>query len=58
MSDQPIPTTNKKETTMIVEPSVTLLAHTTIDPDVIGELMEIQPESTDALFSAHAEVFP
>ena len=33
---------------MIVEPSVTLLAHTTIDPDVIGELMEIQPESTDA----------
>lgn len=33
---------------MIVEPSVKLLAHTTIDPDVIGELMEIQPESTDA----------
>ena len=33
---------------MIVEPSVTLLAHTTIDPDVIGELMEIQPQSTDA----------
>ena len=33
---------------MIVDPSVKLLAHTVIDPDVIGELMEIQPESTDA----------
>lgn len=33
---------------MIVEPSVTLLAHTTIDTDAISELMEIQPESTDA----------
>lgn len=33
---------------MIVKPSVRLLAHTTIDPDVIGELMEIQPLSTDA----------
>ena len=33
---------------MIVEPSVTLLAHTVIDADVIAELMEIQPESTDA----------
>ena len=33
---------------MIVEPQVKLLAHTVIDPDVIGELMEIQPESTDA----------
>lgn len=33
---------------MIVEPSVTLLAHTTIDTDAISELMEIQPASTDA----------
>lgn len=33
---------------MIVEPSVKLLAHTVIDPDAISELMEIQPESTDA----------
>ena len=33
---------------MIVEPSVTLLAHTVIDADVIAELMDIQPESTDA----------
>lgn len=33
---------------MIVEPSVKLLAHTTIDTDAISELMEIQPESTDA----------
>ena len=33
---------------MIVEPQVKLLAHTVIDPDVIGELMEIQPASTDA----------
>ena len=33
---------------MIVEPQVKLLAHTTIDPDAISELMEIQPESTDA----------
>ena len=33
---------------MIVEPQVRLLAHTTIDPDAISELMEIQPESTDA----------
>ena len=38
----------KEETTMIVEPSVTLLAHTTIDADAISELMEIQPASTDA----------
>src|SRR5699024_2447156 len=33
---------------MIVEPQVTLLAHTMIDADAISELMEIQPESTDA----------
>ena len=33
---------------MIVEPSVKLLAHTTIDADAISELMEIQPASTDA----------
>ena len=33
---------------MIVEPQVRLLAHTTIDADAISELMEIQPESTDA----------
>lgn len=33
---------------MIVEPEVKLLAHTTIDADVISELMEIQPQSTDA----------
>ena len=33
---------------MIVEPSVTLLAHTVIDADVIAELMDIQPQSTDA----------
>ena len=33
---------------MIVEPSVKLLAHTTIDTDAISELMEIQPQSTDA----------
>ena len=38
----------EKETTMIVEPSVKLLAHTTIDTDAISELMEIQPQSTDA----------
>ena len=33
---------------MIVEPNVTLLAHTVINDDVIAELMDIQPESTDA----------
>ena len=33
---------------MIVEPQVKLIAHTMIDPDAISELMEIQPESTDA----------
>ena len=33
---------------MIVEPQVKLLAHTVIDADVIGGLMDIQPESTDA----------
>ena len=33
---------------MIVEPQVKLLAHTTIDTDAISELMEIQPQSTDA----------
>ena len=33
---------------MIVEPQVKLLAHTTIDADAISELMEIQPQSTDA----------
>ena len=33
---------------MIVEPSVKLLAHTVIDDDVIAELMDIQPQSTDA----------
>ena len=48
MSDTSTPTNNKKETTMIVEPSVKLLAHTTIDTDAISELMEIQPASTDA----------
>ena len=38
----------EKEATMIVEPSVKLLAHTTIDTGAISELMEIQPQSTDA----------
>ena len=33
---------------MIVEPQVKLLAHTVIDADVIAELMDIQPQSTDA----------
>ena len=33
---------------MIVEPSVTLLAHTVINDDEIAELMDIQPQSTDA----------
>ena len=33
---------------MIVEPSVKLLAHTVINDDVIAELMDIQPQSTDA----------
>ena len=33
---------------MIVEPNVKLLAHTVIDADAIAELMDIQPESTDA----------
>src|SRR5690625_2354012 len=33
---------------MIVQPQVKLIAHTVIDPDAISELMEIQPESTDA----------
>ena len=33
---------------MIVEPQVKLIAHTIIDADAISELMEIQPESTDA----------
>ena len=33
---------------MIVEPNVTLLAHTVINADVIAELMDVQPESTDA----------
>lgn len=33
---------------MIVEPSVKLLAHTVINDDVIVELMDIQPRSTDA----------
>lgn len=33
---------------MFVEPTVTLLASTKIDDDVIRERMEIQPESTDA----------
>ena len=33
---------------MIVEPIVKLLAHTVIDDDVIAELMDIQPQSTDA----------
>ena len=33
---------------MIVEPQVRLLAHTTIDTDAISELMEIQPQSTNA----------
>ena len=33
---------------MIVDPSVKLLAHTTIDADAISELMDIQPQSTDA----------
>ena len=33
---------------MIVEPQVKLIAHTMIDADAISELMEIQPESTDA----------
>ena len=33
---------------MIVDPSVKLLAHTTIDTDAIAELMDIQPQSTDA----------
>ena len=33
---------------MIVEPSVKLLAHTVINEDEIAELMDIQPQSTDA----------
>ena len=33
---------------MIVEPKVTLLADTVIDDDVIAELMDVQPQSTDA----------
>src|SRR5699024_3718830 len=33
---------------MIVEPKVTLLAHTVINDDAIAELMDIQPQSTDA----------
>ena len=33
---------------MIVEPQVKLLAHTVIDADAIAELMDIQPQSTDA----------
>ena len=33
---------------MIVEPNVKLLAHTVIDDDVVAELMDIQPQSTDA----------
>ena len=33
---------------MIVEPSVTLLAHTVINDDMIAELMDIQPQSTVA----------
>ena len=33
---------------MIVEPNVTLLGHTVINDDVIAELMDIQPQSTDA----------
>ena len=33
---------------MIVEPNVTLLAHTVINDDVIAELMDVQPQSTDA----------
>lgn len=33
---------------MIVEPNVKLLAHTVINDDVIVELMDIQPRSTDA----------
>ena len=33
---------------MIVEPQVKLLAHTVINDDVIAELMDIQPQSTDA----------
>ena len=33
---------------MIVEPSVKLLAHTVINDDVVAELMDIQPQSTDA----------
>ena len=33
---------------MIVEPSVKLLAHTVINDDEIAELMDIQPQSTDA----------
>ena len=33
---------------MIVEPNVKLLAHTVIDDDAIAELMDIQPQSTDA----------
>ena len=43
-----IETLEKEKTTMIVEPSVKLLAHTTINTDAIGELMDIQPQSTDA----------
>src|SRR5699024_11541896 len=33
---------------MIVEPDVKLLAHTAINDDEIAELMDIQPQSTDA----------
>ena len=33
---------------MIAEPNVKLLAHTVINDDVVAELMDIQPQSTDA----------
>ena len=44
MTEQPtLANPKKEEATMIVEPKVTLLAHTVIDDDVIAELMDIQP---------------
>ena len=49
MTEQPtLVNPKEEEATMIVEPSVKLLAHTVIDDDVIADLMDIQPQSTDA----------
>ena len=49
MTEQPtLANPKKEEATMIVEPKVTLLAHTVINDDEIAELMDVQPQSTDA----------